>query len=193
MKYAGKGESKIALVFGAEPGACDRAIRHLRAGAPDIPVWLFTVTEPGPEIRGLCEQVHLDRNPLRLVMGAGLRSWAYWVAISAGQWNGERGGVLKIAPFLIPPFRALLQNARGDFFAGRPAPIARHLARRAHDSASSAWNGAREAAHSAGDALRSIGRTAKLSALMTAGIVLRWAGYRTSAGLRYGTARSGWK
>ena len=177
MKYAGKGESKIALVFGAEPGACDRAIRHLRAGAPDIPVWLFTVTEPGPEIRGLCEQVHLDRNPLRLVMGAGLRSWAYWVAISAGQWNGERGGVLKIAPFLIPPFRALLQNARGDFFAGRPAPIARHLARRAHDSASSAWNGAREAAHSAGDALRSIGRTAKLSALMTAGIVLRWAGY----------------
>jgi glycosyltransferase involved in cell wall biosynthesis len=177
LKYAGKGESKIALVFGAEPGACGGAIRHLRAGAPEVPVWLFTVAEPGAEIRGLCEQVYVNRSRLHLLLDAGWRSWPYWVAISAGQWNGERGGVLKIAPFLIPPFRALLQNARGDFFAGRPAPIARHLLRLVHDSVSSAWNGAREMAHSAGDLLRSMVCAAKLSGLMIAGIALRWAGY----------------
>jgi glycosyltransferase involved in cell wall biosynthesis len=177
LKYAGKGESKVALVFGAEPRACGAAIRHLRAGAPGIPVWLFTIKEPGPEIRGACEQVHVHHSRWQLLMEAHRRSWPYWVAISAGQWNGERGGVLKIAPFLIPPFRALLQNARGDFFAGRPAPVARHLARVAHDSANAAWNGLREAAHSAGDLVRSAGRALKLSGLMTAGIALRWAGY----------------
>jgi glycosyltransferase involved in cell wall biosynthesis len=119
--------------------------------------------------------VHPGR--LRLLIEAQRRSWQYWVAISAGQWNGERGGVLKIAPFLIPPFRALLQNARGDFFAGSPVPVVRHWARLAHDSASEAWNGTREAAHSAGDRLRSIGRALKLSGLMAAGVALRRVGY----------------
>jgi glycosyltransferase involved in cell wall biosynthesis len=177
LKYAGKGESKVALVFGADPGACGGAIRHLRAGAPDVPVWLFTASEPTPESSGLCDRVYVHRSRLRLLLEAQRRSWPYWVAISAGQWNGERGGVLKIAPFLIPPFRALLQNARGDFFAGRPAPVARHMARVAHDSASAAWNGTREAAHSAGDLLRSAGRALKLSVLMAAGSALRRAGY----------------
>jgi glycosyltransferase involved in cell wall biosynthesis len=46
-----------------------------------------------------------------------------------------------------------------------------------HDGASAAWNGTREAAHAAGDVLRSIGRAVQLSGLMTAGFVLRWAGY----------------
>jgi glycosyltransferase involved in cell wall biosynthesis len=110
-------------------------------------------------------------------MDAVWRSWPHRVAISAGQWNGERGGVLKIAPFLIPPFRAVLQNRRGDFFAGRPAPVARHLARAAHDSTSTAWNGMREAAHRAGDALRSVGRALELSGLAAAGTALRRAGY----------------
>jgi glycosyltransferase involved in cell wall biosynthesis len=164
-------------VFGVEPGACGGAVRHLRTGAPDIPVWLFTTAEPGPDVRGLCQQVCVHPGRLRLLVEAQVRSWPHWVAISAGQWNGERGGVLKIAPFLIPPFRALLQNSRGDFLAGRPGPVVRHLARTAHDSASAAWNGAREAAHSAGDGLRSIGRALKLSGLMAAGIVLRRAGY----------------
>jgi glycosyltransferase involved in cell wall biosynthesis len=121
--------------------------------------------------------VYVNRSRLRLLMDAWRRSWPYRVAISAGQWNGERGGVLKIAPFLIPPFRALLQNAGGDFFAGRPAPVVRHLAHAARDSASAAWNGVREASHSAGDALRSAVRALKLSGLMAAGTVLRWAGY----------------
>ena len=142
-----------------------------------MPVWLFTTAEPTPEARAACERVYVDGSRVRLLMEAQRRSWPYWVAISAGQWNGERGGVLKIAPFLIPPFRAVLQNPRGDFFAGRPAPVLRHWARVAHDSASAAWNGTREASHSAGDVLRSAGRAVKLSGLMTAGIALRWAGY----------------
>lgn len=140
-------------------------------------MWLFTTVEPTPEARAACERVYVDRNRLRLLMEAQRRSWPYWVAISAGQWNGENGGVLKIAPFLIPPFRAVLQNARGDFFAGRPGPVIRHLARTAHDAASTAWNGAREAAHSAGDLLHSAAHALKLSGLMTAGIALRGAGY----------------
>jgi glycosyltransferase involved in cell wall biosynthesis len=142
-----------------------------------VPVWLFTTVEPLPETRGLCERICVDGSRLRLVMEAQRRSWPYWVAISAGQWNGEPGGVLKIAPFLIPPFRAVLQNARGDFFAGRPAPVLRHMARVVHDAASASWNGTREGAHRAGDLLRSAGRAVKLSGLMAAGTVLRWAGY----------------
>jgi polysaccharide biosynthesis protein PslH len=177
LQYAGKGESRIAVVFGATPAACHGAVVHLRAGAPGIPVWLFTTSRPAPETSSLCEQVYVDRSRLRLLIEAERRSWPYWVAISAGQWNGERGGLLKISPFLIPPFRALLQNARGDFFAGQPLPVLRHLTRVAHDRASVAWNGVREAAHSAGDGLRSAARALKLSGLMAAGTALRWAGY----------------
>jgi glycosyltransferase involved in cell wall biosynthesis len=82
------------------------------------------------------------------------------VAISVGQWSRETGWMLKAAPFLIPPGRALLQNSGGDFFPGRPAPVLRHACRVLHDAITSNWHAARDATtsnwHAARDRVRGL-------------------------------------
>jgi hypothetical protein len=42
LKFAGKGEQKVAAVFGVSPRNCDLAVRYLRREVPQIPVWLFS-------------------------------------------------------------------------------------------------------------------------------------------------------
>ena len=76
--------------------------------------------------------------------------WPHWVALSVGSWTGDHGRwPLKMAPFLIPPGRALLQNRNGDFFQGTPARVLVHWGRYLHDRLDQAWNGFREGLHSA--------------------------------------------
>ncbi len=124
-------------------------MRHLRAGAPDVPVWLFSPAEPYEETRRDCERVFVDPSDWALLKTAEVQAWPRWVAISVGLWNRRSGWLLKAAPFLIPPGRALLQNSNGDFFPGRPLPILRHLLRVLHDAATSRW-------HAAGDRIGGI-------------------------------------
>jgi glycosyltransferase involved in cell wall biosynthesis len=145
-------------------------VRHLKAGAPEVPVWLFTTAEPGAEVRALCERVCVDRSRIGLVRDAARCSWPYWVALSAGQWNGERGGILKLVPFLIPPFRAVLQNAAGDFFPGTPGAVLRHWRRVAHDAATSNW-------HGAGYRIRGLVWKTVHVVLLPLAPLLRWVGY----------------
>lgn len=161
---------------------------------------MFATAQPDPETQQLCELVLVRPSGLRLLVAAQRRAWPQCVALSLASWTGERGGwILKAAPFLIPPGRALLQNANGDFFAGTPGPILRHAARRARDAASSTWNGARELAHwasdrvscawhrarhrarerahRAGDFVHDTAHRSKLLLLMAAGTILRRLGY----------------
>ena len=171
LRYTGKGEEKVALVFGRTAAACHRAVTHLRHGAPGVPVWLFTTAEPDGETQRLCEQVYVRSGGLRLLLQAERLAWRRWVAISIGAWTGERGGwALKAAPFLIPPGRALLLNSHGDFFAGRPAPVARHVARVLRDAATHHGN-------AAADRFRGLLRKLGQSLLLAAGTVLAWFGH----------------
>ena len=49
-------------------------------------------------------------------------------ALTIGAWTGGRGNwLLKLAPFLTPPFRAVILNRSGDFLAGAPRPVACHI------------------------------------------------------------------
>src|SRR5262249_17360415 len=57
LKFAGKGESKGAVVFGSTPESCHRAVLHVRGGAPSVPVWLFAIAEPSAETVALCKRV----------------------------------------------------------------------------------------------------------------------------------------
>src|SRR5271155_5040376 len=121
LRVAGKGEKKIACVFGASAAASHRAVAHLRQGAPEVPIWLFSTVEPLPETEVLCESVFRSDNALSLAAEAQGHLWKCWVAISVGAWTGEGGGwPLKLAPFLIPPFRVLILNRDGGFFSGTP-------------------------------------------------------------------------
>jgi glycosyltransferase involved in cell wall biosynthesis len=97
----------------------------------------------------------VSRSALLLLMSAQHESWPRWVAIGVAPWTGGlRGWPLKLAPFLIPPFRTLILNEHGDFFAGSPGVIARHISRRSRDRASTVWNAIRTAGHVAGNWLR---------------------------------------
>ncbi len=113
---------------------------HLRKGAPDVPVWLFSKVPPLPETAALCERVEVRRSSLLLLLRAELQLWPRWVAISVGTWTGQRGKwPLKLAPFLIPPFRALVLNENADFFAATPVAILQHWTRRLRDAVHSRW------------------------------------------------------
>ena len=83
LSCTGKGEEKVASVFGVGAEASHEAVLHLRQGAPDVPVWLFTTETPFPETEALCERVFLNENVLALVAGAQKHLWQRWVAISA--------------------------------------------------------------------------------------------------------------
>ena len=111
LRLLGKRVDKVIVVFGAAPNRCHAAVLYIHQQVPDIPVWLFSATPPLPETRLLCERVHVEGNPLGLLLRAEVCLWRQWVALSVGTWTGERGGwPLKLAPLLIPPFRALFMN-----------------------------------------------------------------------------------
>src|SRR5258708_28228217 len=86
LTYAGKGDQKVACVFGVDAESSHRAVLHLRAGAPGVPIWLFTTAATHPETVVLCERVYTNTNGLALVVGAQWHLWERWVAITAGTW-----------------------------------------------------------------------------------------------------------
>jgi glycosyltransferase involved in cell wall biosynthesis len=153
LKCVGKGEKKVASVFGVNAEASHQAVIHLREGAPEVPVWLFTTAVPFPETASLCERVYLDKSALRLVAGAQSELWKCSVAISVATWTRSGAWAVKIAPFLMPPFRMLILNSDGGFFSGTPSNISVHCARTAWDAIQRAWVRTREAIHSAREAI----------------------------------------
>jgi len=133
-QLAGKRQDKVVAVFAATPTACDAAVRHAHSGAAGLPIWLFTISAPPPEVAALCAHVSTRAHPAALLREAERLLWRYWVALSVGTWTGERGRwLLKLAPFVIPPFRAVLMNENGDFFPGSPNRILLHNRRRLLD------------------------------------------------------------
>jgi len=140
LRFLGKRDLKVSAVFAAGTGGCDRLVRHLRAGAADIPVWLFSTAEPNPETAALCEKVVVRRGALALFFRAQRELWRRSVAICAGSWTGEPGNpILKLAPWLVPPFRAVFANGNGDFLPGTPRNALMHGCRRVRDACHSGW------------------------------------------------------
>ena len=118
---------KVVVVFCPDPDTARRAVLHVYAGAKGIPVWLFSTSPPPPDLLGMCHYVAVRPTARALLFDAIRRLSGHWVALSVAAWTGERGRwLLKLAPFLLPPFRVLLLNRHGDFFPGTPGHIARH-------------------------------------------------------------------
>ena len=166
-------------MFGVSAPASHLAVLHLREGAPEVPIWLFTTVEPLPETQALCERVFRDRNALALAAEAQGQLWRCWVAISVGTWTGERGAwALKLAPFLIPPFRVLIVNRDGGFFAATPSNIFVHCARTGRDAIELAWATTRGAIHTARvhcrDVYHGLCKLAAATGLRVLATLLRW-------------------
>src|SRR5580704_5562651 len=175
LRCAGKGEEKVASVFGTGAEASHQAVLHLRQGAPDVPVWLFTTVEPLPETQLLCERIYRNPSALALLAAAERRLWRRWVAISVGTWTGESGPwVLKLAPFLVPPFRVLIVNGDGGFFTGTPSNIFTHSVRAGWDAVQLGWSRVRKVLHSARERIHNA-RVHGWERIHAAGERARWA------------------
>jgi glycosyltransferase involved in cell wall biosynthesis len=93
---------------------------------------------PREETAVLCEAVHVDAAALALVARAIRLLWCLRSALSVAPWTGDGAPrLLRLAPFLLPPFRALFLNAQHDFLPGTPFKIALHN-----------WRNFRDAVHS---------------------------------------------
>lgn len=126
------GGARVAAVFAVSAESAGRAVRYLHAQIPHVPVWLYCRQPVEPEVAALCAQVIEPRRT------AGLPHRPALVVVT---WTGSGGGwLLKLAPFLIPPFRVLVMNEHGGFFNGKPLPVLRHVRRRAADALHSGWN-----------------------------------------------------
>ncbi len=134
LALTGKNGRLVSAVFGVSPQPCAAAVRHLRRGAPDAPVWLFCASEPDPETAALCERVFVSDDAPALLLEAEKQLWPYWVGLAVSTWTGEPGyWPLKLAPFLIPPFRTLFMNEQEDYFSGTPRAVLAHMNRRIRD------------------------------------------------------------
>jgi glycosyltransferase involved in cell wall biosynthesis len=145
-----------------------------------VPVWIFSTAPPRPETEQLCERVVVRASAFRLLLAAEKHSWNRWVALSVAPWTGKGNGwAIELAPFLIPPFRALLLNEHGDFFPGSPGAVAMHARRRWRDRSAKLWNDAREWKHRTRDAIKLAARVVKLRgihavAFAGASVARRW-------------------
>jgi glycosyltransferase involved in cell wall biosynthesis len=178
VKFAGKGEKKVASVFGVSAAASHQAVLHLREGLPDVPIWLFTTAQPLPETEAICERVYRNKSALALAVEAQRRLWQCWVAISIGTWTATSPGEprmwpLKLAPFLMPPFRVLILNRDGGFFSATPSNIVIHCLRTGSDAVQLSWARFREAIHSAREAMHNA-RVHSQEALHTARVRMQW-------------------
>ena len=174
MKCVGKGEKKIASVFSVSATASHEAVLHLRGGAPEVPVWLFTTVKPLPETEALCERIYCNQNALAPIAGAQQHLWQRSVAISVGTWIGKGDWFVKLSPFLIPPFRVLILNSDGGFFSGTPANVFVHDKRAGWDAVQSAWGRIRESLHSVREAIHNT-RVHAHEALHTISVRAQWA------------------
>ena len=145
LALTGKRGRTISAVFGTSPDRCAAAVRYLRRGAPEVPVWLFSVNPPDPETAALCESVCVREDPMALLIEAEKQLWPHWVGLAAATWTGEPGAwPAKLAPFLIPPFRTLFMNEQEDYFPGTPGAVLKHVNRRLRDGSISCWNRAKD-------------------------------------------------
>ena len=123
----------------------EASVAHALTSQTSLPVHAWSV-DPLPASVPGCDVC---------VSGAGARRIRrdlghFWPALIIVSWRGERRALTtKLIPFLVPPFRFVVANEAGGFFAARPRALAEHAGRRLRDSFVS---GARRLADWAGGA-----------------------------------------
>src|SRR5512144_605244 len=81
IRILGKSDGKVAAVFAPDSSASHLAVLHLADGAPGIPLWLFTKSDPRPETAALCHRVTVRTSGLALFLDAQKTLWRHSVAI----------------------------------------------------------------------------------------------------------------
>ena len=95
---------------------------------------------PDPETEALCERVHFGGELALLIEAREGTLAALGGADGVHLDRRARPLAAKARAVSVPPFRALLMNEHGDFFAGTPGGVLRHMRAPSRDAALSAWN-----------------------------------------------------
>lgn len=118
--------ARVIAVFSDLPDSALRVLRHLQDGANGTPVWLYSTVAPTAELAELCDRVILRPNAAQLLVAAQRHLFPLRAALLVGDWTGRGSRLLKLCPFLVPPFRTLFLNRAGDFLPGTPTHVSRH-------------------------------------------------------------------
>ncbi|MGD1069103.1 MAG: glycosyltransferase family 4 protein [Bryobacteraceae bacterium] len=132
-RLIGGDRPKVIAVIGVTRADVAAGVSHAQSGGSKLRVWAFCAEEAAEWVEG-CDRFVAAAGALRVLRD--LRS--VWPALIIVSWTGGRGAAaLKLIPFWTPPFRIVVCNEAGGFFAGRPGPIARHARRRFRDASRS--------------------------------------------------------
>jgi len=123
LRALGKTDRKVVAVFAASAPSARALVDYLRTNL-DLPIWLYTLAEPAPETAQQCTRVVIERSTPALWWRAQRELWTYQVALALTEWDGSgRHRLLKLTPFTIPFFRALVRNEEGGYFPGTPRKV----------------------------------------------------------------------
>jgi glycosyltransferase involved in cell wall biosynthesis len=133
-RLLGTDRSKVIAVFASTREDAERAVKHAQTSGATLPIWVWCLenVDDSAPIAG-CDRLLSGKAAFGFPKG--LRS--VWPALSIVSWTCGRGGVwLKLLPLIYPPFRVLIFNEAGGFFAPRPGALLSHVSRRLRDSVS---------------------------------------------------------
>ncbi len=130
-KVTGSDRPRVIAVIGGTRQDVEAGVGHALTGNSGLPVLGFCANTASAEPIAGCERFTSGASASRIRKELG----AYWPALTIVAWTGERRAVAhKLLPFTLPPFRFVVANEAGGFFAGKPGPIAEHLRRRSKDA-----------------------------------------------------------
>jgi glycosyltransferase involved in cell wall biosynthesis len=127
----GAGRPGVIAVVGLTRGDAEAGVAHALTGSGQLPIHAWCA-EPGPAlpIAG-CDVFTPGANASQIRRELS----AFWPALTIVSWKGERGDWgHKLLPFTLLPFRIVVANEAGGFFAAKPGPLAEHIGRRAKDN-----------------------------------------------------------
>ncbi len=128
----GANRPKVIAVFATTREDVELGVRHAQTSDTGLPVWAWCAEDLGADADPVpgCERFISGKAATRFPRD--MRK--VWPALSIVAWTGKPGPVsLKLLPATYPPFRLVVFNEAGGFFAPVPARVAGHAARRLRD------------------------------------------------------------
>jgi glycosyltransferase involved in cell wall biosynthesis len=136
LKSAGGADRpRVIAVIGVTRQEAEAGVAHALTGAANLPVYAWCAEQSSAEPIPGCKAFTPGASAAQIRHNLS----SYWPALTLVSWTGGRGKwAHKLLPFTLPPFRIVIANEAGGFFAAKFGPLAEHIGRRAKDGAVSA-------------------------------------------------------
>ena len=131
-RLLGANRPKVIAVFGSTRQDVELGVRHALTSETGLPVWAWCAEELGEDAAPQGCEILISG---KAATGFARELRKVWPALSIVAWTGKPGPVsLKLLPVTYPPFRVVVFNEAGGFFAPGPVLVAGHIKRRVRDA-----------------------------------------------------------